>query len=466
MNVGRYLRPSYEWISPRRWLRRVVFWGGAIVIGVLATVFAVGAELANEGFHAMVAISPWAPVLIMPAGMALVVYLTRVLFPGTQGSGIPQTIAALSIKDPVMRTRLLSVRIALSKIGLTLLGLLSGASVGREGPTVQIGASIMHAFGQLGRFPRQDIERGLILAGGAAGISAAFNTPMAGIVFAMEELSRSMEDRTNGLIISAVVLAGITALGILGDYVYFGQTAAVLKGEEGWIAVILCGVVGGFAGGLFSRVLIASSRGLPGRLGMFANSRPVLFAAACGLLLALIGLASGGTTYGTGYYEAKQLLEGSVEVPETFGILKLVATAVSYLSGIPGGIFAPSLSIGAGLGANLTQFVPFAPVGAIVLLSMVAYFTGVVQAPITAFIVVMEMTDNHSLVLPLMATALVAQGASRLVCRQRLYAALAERFLEFNNAAKPKPRDEGQESGKRQAPVKVDTEAGDDAKGS
>ena len=196
----------------------------------------------------------------------------------------------------------------------------------------------------------------------------------------------------------------------------------------------MCGVAGGLAGGIFSQLLVLSSRGLPGKLGTFARERPVAFGAACGLLLAVIGLASGGTTYGTGYHEARKIVESTEALPATYGVLKLLASLVSYISGIPGGLFSPSLAVGAGLGANLALVVPYAPAAAVALLGMVAYFAGVVQAPITAFVIVMEMTDNHDMLLPLMATALIATGISRLVCNEPLYRALAVPFLKRSTA--------------------------------
>jgi H+/Cl- antiporter ClcA len=426
-------------ISPRLWLQRIVFWGGAIAVAAAAILFAIGAEYADLLFHHAIERSQWLALIICPVGMALVVAATR-YFPGAQGSGIPQTIAALSIFDIAGRSKLLSLRIAASKIVLTLLGLASGASIGREGPTIQIGAAIMHSVGRFAKFSRADLDRGLILAGGAAGISAAFNTPLAGIVFAIEEMSRSFEERTSGTILTAVIVAGVASLAVLGDYAYFGRTSASLGFGEGWIAVAVCGVAGGLAGGLFSHLLIIASKSLPGRIGKLASAHPVMFGAACGLALALIGLASGNATYGTGYHVARQVVEGSADAPWSFGLLKLVATLISYVSGIPGGIFAPSLAIGAGLGANLAALTPYAPAAAVALLGMVAYLAGVVQAPITAFVIVMEMTDNHDMVLPLMATALIATAISRLVCHDALYRVLAQRFLPATAAKSQAPR--------------------------
>ena len=416
-------------ISPRLWWRRVVFWVGALLVAVVAVEFAQAANWASALFLQLTAGRGWLAFIIAPVGLTVSFLLTRHVFPGAQGSGIPQTIAALHMHDQAMVGRVLSLRIAIGKVVLTLLGLASGASIGREGPTVQVGAAIMHALGNLLRLPRLELQRALVLAGGAAGIAAAFNTPLAGIVFAIEELSHSFEARTSGTVFTAVIIAGATTLGLVGNYTYFGQTAAQLSNHAAWIAVILCSVTGGLAGGLFSQSLIIAANGLPGLAGRLMMRYPVGFATLCGLLLAIIGWLSGGQTYGTGYEQARSMVEEHSTLPAIYGLLKLAATVVSYVSGIPGGIFAPSLSIGAGLGSVLAPLVPSAPAGAMILLGMTAYFSGVVQAPITATVIVMEMTANQSLTIPLMATAFLSFAVSRLVCRRPLYTALARRFL-------------------------------------
>ena len=418
-------------MSPRLWWRRVVFWVGAVLVAAVAVGFAKASDWAGGLFLHFAALHPWLPFVIAPAGLAIAFLLTQHVFPGAQGSGIPQTIAALHLHDPKLVDRVLSPRIAVGKVLLTLLGLASGASIGREGPTVQVGASIMHALGKLLRLPRLELRRALILAGGAAGIAAAFNTPLAGIVFAIEELSHSFEQRTSGTVFTAVVVAGATTLGLVGNYTYFGQTAAVLSNGVAWPAVILCSLTGGLAGGLFSQALIIVARGLPGWAGRMIIRYPAGFAALCGLLLAIIGTLSGGQTYGTGYQQARGMVEAHSTLPAVYAVLKLAATVVSYVSGIPGGIFAPSLSIGAALGSVLAPLVPGAPVGAMILLGMTAYFCGVVQAPITSAVIVMEMTANQSLMIPLMATSFLSFAISRLVCRRPLYGALARRFLQL-----------------------------------
>ena len=412
-------------VTSERWQRRAVFVFGGVVIGAVAVALATLADWAQLAFAALIAKSSYASLVVTPLGFALSVFLTNRFFPNSQGSGIPQAIAARQLSDQAARSRLVSIRIAVGKVLLTLLGLLCGASAGREGPTVQVGASIMFALGRMS--PRR--QPGLILAGAAAGVSAAFNTPLAGIVFGIEEMSRQFEVRTSGLIIGAVIAAGLTSLALVGNYAYFGSSATMLVHGTDWLAVPVCGVAGGLAGGLFSRAVIAIARGLPAMPGRVIKQYPIAFALVCGLGVALCGLVSGDLVYGTGYAQVKTALDSGVPLPWHFSLLKLIATAFSAVSGIPGGIFSPSLAVGAGLGSDVAQLFPNAPLGAIMLLGMVSYFAGVVQAPITAFVIVTEMSDNHAMVVPLMAAALIAYATSRLVCHEGIYHELAKGFL-------------------------------------
>jgi H+/Cl- antiporter ClcA len=383
------------------------------------------ADAAQLAFNLLLAQSRYASVLVTPLGFALSAFLTIRFFPNAGGSGIPQAIAARHLTDTSTRSPLVSIRVAVGKIVLTLLGLLCGASVGREGPTVQIGASIMFALGRLS--PRR--QPGLILAGAAAGVAAAFNTPLAGIVFGIEEMSRTFETRTSSLIIGTVIAAGLTSLALMGNYTYFGSTPIALHRGIDWFAIPVCGIVGGVMGGVFSRIVITMARGLVHPALRAMKQHPILFAVVCGLAVAICGLLSGDTIYGTGYAQVKAALETDTPLPQSFGVLKFLATTFAAISGIPGGIFAPSLAVGAGIGANVAALFHDTSLAPIMLLGMVSYFAGVVQAPITAFVIVTEMTDNHAMVVPLMAAALIAYGTSRLVCEEGLYHALARGFV-------------------------------------
>jgi H+/Cl- antiporter ClcA len=398
---------------------------GGLAVGLAAVGFAMLADTAQEWFQRLLSVSRFVVLGMTPAGFALSAYLSRRYFPNSGGSGIPQAIAARALTDETARQRLVSLRVAIGKVALTAVGLLVGGSIGREGPTVQVGASVMYAVGHIS--PRR--QRGLILAGAAAGVAAAFNTPLAGIVFGIEEMGRSFEAKTSGLVIGTVIAGGLVSLALVGDYNYFGHTALILHGWQGWLAVLVCGIVGGLAGGLFSRAVVAAAGPWHGRAGGWLKARPVLFATLCGCAVAVCGLASGDTIYGTGYTQVLHMLSDGVRPPEDFGIMKFLATLASAISGIPGGIFSPSLAVGAGLGQSLAHLLPSVPLQIMVVLGMVSYFAGVVQAPITAFVIVTEMTDDHAMVVPLMLAALIAHAHSRVVCREGIYHALSRNFL-------------------------------------
>lgn len=403
-----------------------MFLGGAIIVGLTAAGFAILCDRFQSILDGLLATSRFLPLVWTPLGFILCAFLAQRYFSGSQGSGIPQTVAARLSRDPLIRNKLISPRIALGKLLLTPLGIMFGASIGREGPTVQVGAAIMLMSG---KFFGRTKQHGLILAGGAAGIAAAFNTPLAGIVFAIEELSRSFERRTNSLVLSAIIFAGISSIAVLGNYTYFGTTSASLT-NYAWPAIAICGLVGGLMGGLFSRFIIAVlSHQLP--LGMSAHLKrhPYWFAGVCGLVIAVMGVFSHNIVYGSGYREARHLIEGNAFIPWYFGLLKMAATALSSVSGIAGGFFAPSLATGAGIGANIAEFFPSLPLSALVMLGMVSYFSGIVQAPITSFVIVFEMTNNHALIVPIMAAALIGSAISRLVCPHPIYHTLAENAL-------------------------------------
>ncbi|MFN3624285.1 MAG: chloride channel protein [Hyphomicrobium sp.] len=411
-------------IQARRWRQRLVFVAGGIAVGLAAVGLTLTADLTQKAFQAMLERWPYAPLIVTPLGFGFAVLLAVKLFPNTQGSGIPQVIAARQIADRGGRELLVGARVAVGKVILTLLGLLVGASTGREGPTVQVGASVMSFIGR--RSPRRQPD--LILAGAAAGIAAAFNAPLAGVVFAIEEMSRSFELRTSGLIVGGIVVAGLTAQVLLGDYTYFGFTASSLPWGTAWLAVPLCGVVGGLCGALFSRILVAVPDQLPRSAANWIGAHPVSFAILCGLGVALCGLATGGAVFGTGYEQARQVLHETGTVSALYAPLKLLATALSALSGVPGGIFSPSLSVGAAIGAEIAPLFHQVTSAPIVLLGMVAYFTGVVRAPITGFVIVSEMSDNHGMLVALMATAMIADASAGLINREGVYHALSVRF--------------------------------------
>lgn len=432
--------------------------------------------------------------------LPIIMRLRDVYFPGSEGTGIPQAIAALHVPDGPIRRRMLSVRIAVGKSLLLSLGLFTGSTIGREGPSVHVAACAMYLVSKVRKLPDHLVQRGLILGGGGAGIAAAFNTPVAGLVFALEEIGRSFEKRNASTIVRTVLIASLVVIALLGlDYLFYGSIEKRFGfNPMHWLAIPVIAIIGGTLGGLFSRSVIW---GTP-RISHAFRRRPWKIGLALGMLLAALGYISNGQSYGSGYPQAKAILmyRGTdfysvLEVPRSadasqieaaytrlnglhppleangvqsdtaralqtafralsapeerafydtwhidaqgyawwYPLTKAGSSFVTLLSGIPGGLFDPSLSVGAGLGNVLAdsfhELFDGLDAQLIIMLFMVAYFAGVVQSPITVFVIMIEMTDARFVTLPLIATSVLAYECSRRVCPTSIYEALAEQFL-------------------------------------
>ncbi len=440
----------YDWDL---WLGRTLVLAFAALAGLVVVVFTMMSEWALEQFDHIHLNFWWAPLIWTPLCTAAIVWVTRRYFAGTSGSGIPQVMAALDTSVPIAKRGLfVSVRMSIAKMFLTTWGLLAGLSLGREGPSVQIAAGIMHHARRYLPARTGVSSHGLLMAGGAAGIAAAFNTPLGGIMFAIEELSRRPEQRSSGLLMAAIVLSGLMAVSVFGNSTYFG----VIKIDKLSMALLLPGllvaVCAGLAGGLFARLVLVSLRGVShDRFTIWRRRKPIWFAAGCGLAIAVIGLVSFGGTYGTGYNHTKDMLNGVSETQPLYVFLKYIATWITVWAGVPGGLFAPALSIGGALGNDLATLTQYANPATLIALGMVGFLAAVTQAPLTAFIIVMEMVDGHALVLSLIACALIASGISRLLCKP-LYSALAE--LQLKRLPEPSPEPQAvQQPSEQAAPV-------------
>ncbi len=404
-------------------------WGAALLVGLISVLYADWSTDVYDVFIEWITPHWWLAFVLTPGLTVIGVYLTRRWFYGSEGSGIPQVIAAIHAPrgdDDTLMQHLFGLRVIAGKIGLSLLGLLGGLTLGREGPTVHIGAAIM---AETRRFYRQGsprLERQLLLAGAAAGLSGAFNTPLAGVIFAIEEIARDFESRTNGTMITAVVFAGLTSLALAGNYLYFGQ----LNVPEGLhlsfaLPVIVAATACGLLGAAFNLTVLHWAKWMPKPLRTLKTSRPLWYALLSGLIIAGIGVATRGQTWGSGYDQARALLDGRAPLSQAFGATKWVSLTISYLVGLPGGLFSPSLSIGAGIAQWIHALFSGTSMAALIALCMTGYLAGVTQSPITSFVIVMEMTNGTGMVIPMMATALVSARIANLFTPP-LYEALAE----------------------------------------
>ena len=409
------------------WRGRALFIAFAALAGSSIVAFTWLTEHALAAFFLVQGKFWWMPVLWTPLSTAGIVWTTRRFAPGAAGSGIPQVMAAQdSIVNGHVRNIFVSLRLSLSKMALTGWGLLAGLSLGREGPSVQIAAGIMHSARHWLPSRSKISDQSLLVAGGAAGIAAAFNTPLRGVMFAIEELTRKPEHRNHGLIMAAIVLAGLMGVSAYGNSSYFGVIRVAGFGWSVFVPAIFVSVGCGLLGGLFSRLLVVSLSGSSQDwFSVQRTTRPVLFAGGCGLAIALIGVMSSGATFGSGYAHTKASLENSGDTNAMYVMFKFVTTWLTTWTGVPGGIFAPSLAIGGALGADVAQWTTYVNPPTLIALGMAAFLAAVTQAPLTAFIIVMEMVDGHALVLTLMASALLASGISRLISAP-LYSSLTD----------------------------------------
>ncbi|NYE26766.1 chloride channel protein [Pigmentiphaga litoralis] len=417
---------------------------GAALVALLSLAFAWMAEIALAWNTRWTTAAPSAAFIILPCALAAIRWLTLRLAPFARGSGIPQVIASTTLPVDIGQGGLVSLRQALWKIPLTAAALLAGASVGREGPSVQVGAAAMLAWGRywqsrIGvrlRFRAHE----LVAAGAAGGLAAAFNTPLAGVVFAIEELGRGAGVRWDRLALSGVLCAGFIALAIAGNNPYFHINDPMQWAGAAWGWTLACALVNGVLGGIFAATLIRGAAGVvPAAWRAWVVAHPVRLAFVCGIVVAVLGLLTHGETYGTGYEASAALLNGHPIESSGFGIAKWVATVASYFAGIPGGIFTPALAIGAGIGEHLVQLAgPVADPRTLALLSMAAFLAAATQAPITASVIVMEMTRSQDLMFHLLVATLLASLVSRQFCPRPFYHAVALRFRKEALADAPR----------------------------
>lgn len=285
-----------------------------------------------------------------------------------------------------------------------------------------------------------------LIAGAAAGISAAFNTPLAGITFALEETAQTAFAQFKRTVMLAVVVGGITALALGGNYLYFGHPVLEEPGYGIYPVALLLGLLGGLFGCLFAHILAHAKIG-------FLPSSWYKRALVCGILCAGFMILSEGDTAGSGYQVTKEFMESSdAALPLLHFPMKFLSTVFSYLSGMAGGVFSPCLSIGAGMGSTAAALFDFSDPKACALIGMVAFFSGVVQAPLTAVIIIMEMTDQSLLIIPFLIAAFAAQGIGRLLMPVPLYRQLAMTGFPDQPEKTPPPQPEPPPEGEKPAP--------------
>ncbi len=413
-------------------LQALPLWVASLFTGLIAVAYTKLFGFAEYGFHWLYKWKDWSLFLFMPLFFLLAWVVVHWFAPGARGSGIPQVMAAIDLATPPHENRvglLLSTRILLVKIVSSILMVLGGGAIGREGPTIQIAGSI---FRQLNRWiprswPKLSMQS-FLLTGGAAGLAAAFNTPLGGMVFAMEELAKIHLRHFRTALFSAVIIAGLTAQALLGPYLYLGYPEVRGLPFISFFAVALAALVSGVLGSLMCKMILWVMKWKQ----VFSTRQQLAFVLATGLSLAAIAYFLNSAVLGSG----KDLMNGVLfDADKKTGwdtvALRLLGPVLCFNTGAAGGVFAPALAAGASVGAWLSGLLHMEGAGAniLILSGMVGFLTGVTRTPFTSAILVLEMTDRHSVIFHLMLAALISNLAALLIDKRSLYDRLKKNYV-------------------------------------
>jgi chloride channel protein, CIC family len=364
----------------------------------------------------------WRRVLIPTAGALITGYLLSRYFPNARGSGIPQTKFAIFINDGYI-----SLRTVLGKFFCCSASLASGIALGREGPSVQIGAGIASVLGRRFGLSGENVKA-LIPVGCSAALAAAFNTPIAAVLFSLEEILGDLHAPVLGSVVISSATSWMTLHLILGDNPLFHVPAYQLVHPVEFAIYAVLGVVGGLGSVAFVKLLLAI------RIWFMRLPKSTVWVqpVAGGLVVGLLGWFL-PEVLGIGYDFVERVLGGDLAVRTValLAVLKIIATATCYSSGNAGGIFGPSLFIGAMIGGtvggvahSLLPAITANP-GAYALVGMGAAFAGIVRTPLTSVIMIFELTRDYSIIVPLMIANLISFFVSYCFQREPIYEALA-----------------------------------------
>src|ERR1039458_2701695 len=397
----------------------------ALVIGALTGMAVVAFILLTERMGMRlypVGGAPWRRVLFPVVGSLGIGYLLYRYFPDARGSGVPQTKAALYAREGRI-----TLRTVLGKFFCTSATLASGIPLGREGPSVQVGAGIGSVLGRLLGLRSEQVKN-LIPVGAAAAIAAAFNTPLAAVLFSLEEITGDLYAPVMGAVVLASATAWMVLRVFLGDHPLFKVPQYQLLHPAELAVYAVLGVAGGVVSAVFTKLLLgirARFLRLPLKTVWF---QPV----AGGLVVGLMGWFV-PQVLGVGYGFVGEALNGRMafQLMALLVILKLVAVTTSYATGNAGGIFGPSLFIGAMLGGTVGTVAHYlfpaytATPGAYALVGMGAVFAGVVRTPMTSVLMIFEMTQDYAVIVPLMIANLVSLFIASRLQQEPIYEALA-----------------------------------------
>ena len=396
----------------------------AILIGLFSSGYAKAYEWASRLSLYLLREHPAYLWAVTPFWFLVSWWLVYTFAPKAIGSGIPQVMASLKMlhnNEQQSLISLLSIRIVCIKLASSLCYALGGGAVGREGPTIQVAACIFEVVNAQSK-KRWNVylsRSTVILAGAASGIAAAFNTPLGGIVYAIEELASDAFHNFRSIILVCVMVAGITTQTILGPYLFIGIPSLKILSSNSFLWALLIGSFGGFGGEFFGWCLL--------QCGILRSKITTQFglgiwSLGCGFLFVALILFLDPKSIGTGrdillqvFFEKKEAAELSLVIGRFLGPI------LSYAAGGAGGIFAPILALGGSAAYWISHWFPDCDVHLLILLGMVSFLTGLTHAPFTSVVLVVEMTDRHCALFPLLIAALLAQWVAKLCSKDSFY---------------------------------------------
>lgn len=437
--IRRSLKKSFDNIRNEQLkynlLQAIPFWIGSVITGFFAVMYAKLFAWGENLLHFIINWHAWMIFIIAPIGFVVSWWLVKEFAPNAKGSGIPQVMAAVELANPKEHRKirsLLSLKIIVFKIISSVVLVIGGGAIGREGPTIQIAGSVFRKVNEyLPEWWPKISKKNMIMTGAAAGLAAAFNTPLGGIVFAVEELSKTHINYFKTALFTAVIIAGLTAQTLAGSYLYLGYPKTNDVSLMVMFPIIL---VAGTSGILASQLSVTMLKITDWKKRKLKTDKAnVLFLVISALIIASIAFFINREVLGSGKEIMERILFTNDKHEDWYvPILRMLGPALSFTSGGAGGIFAPALTAGASIGSVISGAIHLSPneTNVVVLAGMVAFLTGITRAPFTSAIVVLEMTDRHSLIFHLMLAGMVSSIASILVSRHSLYDVIKVNLLE------------------------------------
>ena len=435
--VRTYLKLRFDLIRNERLkvslMQAFPFWIASLLTGLVAVLYAKLFAMAEEASAALFGWHHWIIFITAPVFILIGWWLVQQFAPYSKGSGIPQVMAAIDLANEEKKhslNKLLGVRVAITKIASSLSMVMGGAAVGREGPTIQIAGSVFKIIYRLipKSWPRV-ARPNMIVAGAAAGLAAAFNTPLGGIVFAVEELSKTHISFYRTALFSAVIIAGLTAQGLLGPYLYLGYPEISGTSWYVFLLVLIVAIIAGISGSIMCLLIVKLLRW---KAGFAKKAHHIYFLLICTLLLASAAFFVDKAIMGSGKEIMQRVLFTADKTPAWYILpLRFIGPLLSFTTGGAGGVFAPGLSAGACIGASVSDWfhLQASDTNILILAGMVSFLTGITRTPFTSAILVLEMTDRHSLIFYLMLAGMIAGLASLLVDKHSFYDHLKHDYI-------------------------------------